>query len=217
MHIPDGFVSGPINIATFAVSAAVCGVAVARANRTLGERQVPLLGVTAAFVFAAQMLNFPIAIGTSGHFMGAVLAAILLGPLNAVLILGLVLTIQCLLFADGGLSALGSNIFNMGIVGGLGGYGVFALLRAALPKTRRCFLASAAAAAWASIVLAAAACAVEIGLSGTYPLAATLPAMTGVHVLIGIGEGLITTVTLSLVLASRPDLVPAWRPAAQEA
>ena len=151
VHIPDALVSGPLNVATYVVSAGVCGLAVARANKTLGERQVPLLGVTAAFVFAAQMLNFPIIGGTSGHFLGAVLASVLLGPLNACLIMALVLVIQCLWFGDGGLTALGTNIFNLGIIGGIVCYYLFRVVRLALPKTRGGFLA--ATAIWASQAL----------------------------------------------------------------
>lgn len=211
MHIPDGFISAPINVAAFAASAAVCGAAVRRANRTLGEREIPLLGVTAAFIFAAQMVNFPVMAGTSGHFLGAVLAAVLLGPLNACLILALVLVIQCLLFSDGGITALGSNIFNMGIAGGIGGYAIFYAARMMLPKSRAAFFAAAGLAAWASIVLAASCCAVELALSGTAPLWATLPAMAGVHAVIGVGEAVITCATLSVVMAARPDLIGAWR------
>lgn len=211
MHIPDGFVSGPVNVATYAASIAVCGLAVVRANKTIGERQVPLLGVTAAFVFAAQMLNFPIAGGTSGHFLGALLAAVLLGPLNACLIIALVLGIQCLAFADGGLTALGTNIFNMGIIGGIFCYYLFQALKAVLPKTRGGFLAAVAMAAWVSVVLASAVCALELAVSGTSPLAMALPAMTAVHVLIGLGEAIITTAVISVVLASRPDLVATWK------
>ena len=212
MHIPDGFVSGPINIATYIASAAVCGLAVAKANKTLGERQIPLLGVTAAFIFAAQMLNFPIAGGTSGHFLGALLAAVLLGPFNACLILAVVLAIQCLFFGDGGLTALGTNIFNMGIVGGIICCWLFTGLRFVLPKTRGCFLAAVAIAAWSSVVLASAACALELAISGTSPLKIALPAMAGVHALIGLGEAVITVVVIKVVLASRPDLVATWHP-----
>lgn len=211
MHIPDGFVSGPINIATYAGSIVVCGLAISRANKTMGERQVPLLGVTAAFIFAAQMLNFPIGGGTSGHFLGALLAAVLLGPLNACLIMALVLAIQCLAFADGGLTALGTNIFNMGIVGGIGCYYLFQSLKAVLPKTRGGFLAAVAIAAWISVVLASAVCALELSISGTSPLSVVLPTMIGLHALIGIGEAIITTVVISTVLASRPDLVASWK------
>lgn len=212
MHIPDGFVSAPISAAAFAGAAVVCGVAVARAEKTLGERQIPLVGVTAAFVFAAQMLNFPVAAGTSGHFMGAALAAILLGPLNGALVMALVVIIQCLLFADGGLTALGTNILNMGVIGGMGGYGVCRVVSALAPSSKAGFLAAAAVASWSSVVLASSACAVELGLSGTYPVGVTLPAMAGIHAAIGLGEALVTTMTLSTVLIARPDLVPGFRP-----
>jgi cobalt/nickel transport system permease protein len=190
-------------------------VAAARAGRTLGDRQTPLLGMTAAFLFAAQMLNFPVAGGTSGHFMGAVLAALLLGPLNACLVMAVVLAIQALVFSDGGVTALGSNLFNMGLVGGFGGWLVFAGVRAALPRARGVFLAAAGLGAWVSVVAAASACAVELALSGTSPLAVVLPAMAGIHAVIGLGEALITVTVLSTVLAVRPDLVAAW-PARQE-
>lgn len=209
MHIPDGlFVNGGVvHTATAAASAVAGGVAIWRANRTLGPRQVPLLGVSAAFVFAAQMLNFPIAGGSSGHFLGAVLAAVVLGPWNAFLIMTVVLVIQCLLFADGGLTALGSNIFNMALLGGVCGYGVFWAVRSALPRGRWSFLTATAVASWVSVVLASAACAVELALSNTIPLRVALPAMVGVHALIGIGEAIITTAALSVVLAARPDLI----------
>jgi cobalt/nickel transport system permease protein len=212
MHIPDGLVSAPINIATAVVSTGVGVAAVARARRTLGDKQVPILGVSAAFVFAAQMLNFPVAAGTSGHFLGALLVALLLGPLNGFLVMAVVLVIQGLLFADGGLTALGTNIFNMGIVGGLGGYGLFRLLTLLLPRRKGAFVAAAAVSAWFSVVLAASVCAVELALSGTAPLAVALPAMAGVHLLIGIGEGIISAVVISLMLGVRPDLVIAWKP-----
>jgi cobalt/nickel transport system permease protein len=207
MHIPDGFVSGRINLAAYAVSVGVCAVAIARANRTLGERQVPLLGITAAFIFAAQMLNFPVAGGTSGHFLGALFGAVLLGPLNACLAMAVVLAIQCLVFADGGLTALGVNILNMGVIGGIGSYIVFYALRLLLPRSRRGLLTAAAAAAWCSVVLAAGACALELALSGASPMRIVVPAMLGVHALIGVGEAVITSVVLSTILAVRPDLV----------
>jgi cobalt/nickel transport system permease protein len=211
VHIPDGLISTPINLAAAAVSAGVGAAAVARARRTLGEKQVPILGVSAAFVFAAQMLNFPVAAGTSGHFLGALLVALLLGPLNGFLVMAVVLVIQALLFADGGLTALGTNIFNMGILGGFGGYGLFRLLCLLLPRRKGTFVAAAAAAAWFSVVLAASACAVELALSGTSPLAVALPAMAGVHALIGVGEAIISAVVISLMLGVRPDLVTTWR------
>ncbi len=211
MHVPDGFISGPISLAGYALSAAVAGVAFARARKDPEESLPPLLGVTAAFVFAAQMINFPVALGTSGHFLGAVLAAVLLGPWNACIVLSLVVGLQCLLFADGGLTALGINVFNMGVVGVFFGYGVFWILGRLL-RGRAGFMIAAAVAAWASVLAASSACALELGFSGTVPLRYVLPAMGGVHALIGIGEAVITATSLSVVLAARPDIVTAWRP-----
>lgn len=211
MHILDGLVSGPINAATYAISGAAIAYSVARSRRTLEERQVPLLGVTSAFVFAAQMLNFPIAGGTSGHFLGGVLSAVMLGPANACLILFLVLLVQCLGFADGGITALGSNFFNMGLVGAVGGYGIFRALVAVLPRGRSTFLAAVAVASWCAVVGGAAACAVELGLSGRMPMGVALGAMIGVHSLIGVGEALITTAVVSMVMVARPDLIQGWR------
>jgi cobalt/nickel transport system permease protein len=208
MHLPDGLLSHSITLATCAGSFGVCAAAVIKASRDLDERQVPLLGMTGAFIFAAQMLNFPIAVGTTGHFMGAALAAILLGPLNACFVLALVLGIQCLLFGDGGLTALGANTFNMGVVGAFTAYGVFYVLRLLLPATRWGTLAASAVAAWLSIVAAAGMCALELAWSGANPLWAVMPAMVGIHAVIGVGEAAITTATLSAVLLTRPDLMP---------
>ena len=213
MHLPDGLVSNQIALASYAVSAGAVTLALQRAKRSLDERQVPLLGVTAAFIFAAQMLKFPVAGGTSGHFLGAVLAAVLLGPLNAILVMTLVLFIQCLVFADGGLTALGANVFNMGVIGGGAGYLLFRLCQGLFPKTRRGFLAAAAIASWFSVVLAAGACALELAVSGVSPLGMVVPALVLVHALIGIGEAMITFAMLSMVLAVRRDLIPpATRP-----
>ncbi len=207
MHIPDGFVSGEINTVTYAVSAITVGIAASRAKKNLEEKSVPLVGITAAFVFAAQMLNFPVAGGTSGHFLGALLAAILLGPLNGFLVMAVVLVIQSILFADGGITALGSNIFNMGIVAGLGGFMIFKVLSILLPKKRLYFLVPVSLASWLSVVVASAFCSLELALSGTSPFSIVFPAMVGVHSLIGIGEAIITTTVLSVVMASRPDLI----------
>jgi cobalt/nickel transport system permease protein len=208
VHIPDGFVSGGINLGAGATALALVNVALWRARRTLEDRVVPLLATTAAFLFAAQMINVPVAGGASGHLLGAVLAAVLLGPWNALLIMALVLTLQCLLFADGGLTALGTNICNLGLIGGVLGYGIFRALRAVLTDSRSGFLIAAGVAAWFSVVLAATACALELAISGTAPLSLVLPAMVSVHAVIGIGEALITTSILSLVLTARPDLLP---------
>jgi len=211
MHIPDGFVSTPINVAMLAVSAAACGLAVRKSKGSLEERQAPLLGVTAAFIFAAQMLNFPIGGGTSGHFLGSALAFVMLGPWNACLIMSIVLIIQCLAFADGGLSALGTNIFNMGVIGGVGCYYVFKGFQWLLPRTRTGFMTAVAISSWLSVVVAAAFCALELGFSGTSPLYVVLPAMIGVHAVIGVGEALITTAILSVVISARGDLVSAYQ------
>jgi cobalt/nickel transport system permease protein len=207
MHIPDGFMSAPVNVASAAVSIGAVGYALARAKTTLEEKQIPLLGVTAAFIFAAQMLNFPVAAGTSGHFMGAALAAVLLGPLNAVIAMTLVVVLQCLLFGDGGLTALGTNVFNMAILGSFVGWGGFRLIHSFLPKGKPSFLLAAGIAAWISIVIASSVCALQLAFSGTSPLMIALPAMAGMHAVIGVGEALITMAILSTVLVSRPDLI----------
>jgi cobalt/nickel transport system permease protein len=207
VHIPDGFVAGPLNLTTAVVGAGALNLASRRAAQRLQERSVPLLGMTAAFVFAAQMLNFPVAAGTSGHFLGAVFTAVLLGPWCAVLVMAVVLLLQCLLFADGGLTALGTNFFNLGIVAGLGGYGIYRSLRRLLGANRRATLLAAAGAAWASVVLAATACALELAFSGTAPLALVLPAMVTTHAVIGLGEAAITWIVLALVQEARPDLL----------
>ncbi len=207
MHIPDGFLSHGINSATFVVSAGACAYGVKKVNRKFGEREVPLMGVTAAFVFAAQMVNFPIAGGTSGHFLGAVFSSVLLGPWAGLVIMTLVLAVQCLGFADGGLTALGSNIFNMGVIGALGGYGLFAFIYRLFRRNRKGFSIAVAVASWFSIVMGATAAAVELALSGTSPLLLVLPTMAGVHAVIGVGEAVITTTALSLILKTRPDLV----------
>ena len=207
MHIPDGFLSHGINASTFVVSAGACAYAVKKVNQTFGEKEVPLMGVTAAFVFAAQMLNFPIAGGTSGHFLGAVFSSVLLGPWASLIILTIVLMVQCLGFADGGLTAIGSNIFNMGVIGALGGYSVFYILYTLLRKSQKGFFIALAVSSWLSIVMSAAAAAIELALSGTSPFMIALPAMAGVHAIIGIGEAIITTTAVSLILKTRPDLV----------
>ncbi len=206
MHIPDGFLSVATVATTYAASAGGVGFAVKEVNKKLKEKQVPLMGILAAFIFAAQMLNFPIAGGTSGHLIGAALAAILLGPWAAILIMSCVLIAQSLLFQDGGLLALGANIFNMGIVATFSAYFIYRLATAAFGESRKSRLVGGFIGAWGSVVIASVACALELALSGTSPMAVVLPAMTGIHALIGIGEGLITTAALSLVLVARADL-----------
>ncbi len=208
MHIPDGFINAATSIGAGAATAATLGVAVRKAGTELDDRRAPLAGLVAAFLFAMQMLNFPVAAGTSGHLIGGVLAAVLVGPWAAAICLAVVLLVQAL-FADGGLTALGLNILNMGVVAGMGGYLVFLAVRKVLPRTKGAVVAASAVAAGLSVVMTAAAFVVEFALGGTadVPLATVLVAMVGVHVLIGVGETVITAMTVSAVLKVRPDLV----------
>ena len=206
MHIPDGFLNVATAATPYVVSAGGIGYAVKEVNKKLKEKQVPLMGVLAAFIFAAQMLNFPVIGGTSGHLIGAALAAILLGPWSAVLIMSCVLIAQSLIFQDGGLLALGANILNMGIIAPFSAYFLYKLGKSILGDNRKGRLIGGFAGAWISVFLAATACAVELALSGASPWGLVLPAMAGIHALIGIGEGLITMAALSVVLATRADL-----------
>lgn len=206
MHIPDGFLNVATAATTYAASAGGIGYAVRAANKHLKEKQVPLMGILAAFIFAAQMLNFPVAGGTSGHLIGAALAAILLGPWAAVLIMSCVLIAQSLIFQDGGLLALGANIFNMGIVATFSAYFLYRLSVSLLGESKRSRFIGGFIGAWGSVVLASIACAIELAVSGVSSMTVVLPAMAGIHSLIGIGEGLITVAALGLVLAARADL-----------
>lgn len=206
MHIPDGFLDTKIWVTLSVISAATIGLAVKKTGNKLGEKHIPMMGVLAAFIFAAQMLNFPIAGGTSGHFMGGVLAAILLGPFSGILILTTILIVQCLVFQDGGLTALGANIFNMGVISTIIGYYLYLVISKITGNIKIKFI-SAFIASWLSIVLAASACAIELAISGTSPLKFVLPAMVGIHALIGIGEGIITVLVLSFISRIRPDLL----------
>jgi cobalt/nickel transport system permease protein len=207
MHIPDGFISAPVATAGCVVAAGCIAYAVKATNKKMGEKEIPLMGVLAAFIFAAQMLNFPIAGGTSGHLIGAALAAILLGPWAGVLIMTCVLVVQCLIFQDGGLFALGANIVNMGIIAGFVGCYVYRGGAFLFGGHKRRILVSGGIAAWLSVVMASVACAFELAISGTVPLGVALPAMAGVHALIGIVEGAITAAVLALVMATRADLL----------
>jgi cobalt/nickel transport system permease protein len=198
VHIPDGFLDTRIWVGAGVLSAGAVAAAVAKTRKVLEDRQVPALGVMAAFIFAAQMVNFPVAGGTSGHLLGGALAAILLGPWSAGLILTTVLIIQMLFFYDGGLTALGANVLNMAVIAPWVAYGtcrlVSNLFRSSAGRTAAIFLAS-----WMSVMAAALAASLEIAFSGTVPLKIVLPAMLGWHALIGIGEGLITVVVVSFV------------------
>lgn len=208
LHAPDGFFSMPVIIASYVVVAAVVAFSIRRANRSLNERLVPVMGVMAAFIFAAQMLNFPVAGGTSGHLIGGALAAIILGPWAAILVMVAVVGLQALLFQDGGLIVMGVNLINMSIVSVLAGYGAYWLaLRFGSGYTP--IMVGGFAAAWLSVVISAVATALLLSLSGTSPLAIALPAMTLAHMLIGIGEGLITVFALMFIRQARPELLKA--------
>lgn len=206
MHIPDGFLSTATVVTTGVISVGGVANAVRIANKKLGEKHIPMMGILAAFIFAAQMLNFPVAGGTSGHIIGAALVAILLGPWAAVIIMSVVLIAQCLIFQDGGLLALGANIFNMGVVAGFSAYYIYRIMGLLLGDSSRSKLVAGFIAAWSSVLLASIACAIELAVSGTLPLSVVLPAMAGVHSIIGIGEGLVTVAVVSVVLSTRADL-----------
>ena len=207
LHAPDGFLSVPVALAMWIVAIVVVAVSVQRAGRTFDERAIPLMGVTAAFIFAAQMINFPVAGGTSGHLLGAVLAAILLGPWAGTLVMASVIAVQALLFQDGGLLAMGANIVNMGLVGTIGGYAIYRATAGLLGGEERSRLPAAAVAAWLAVRAGAAAMSLELVVSGTTTLAVVLPAMLGTHALIGIGEAIITVGALALIQSVRPDLL----------
>jgi cobalt/nickel transport system permease protein len=208
VHIPDGFINASTSLGAGAVAAGGLGVSLRRTAQTLQEKQAPLAGLVAAYIFAVQMLNFPVAAGTSGHLLGGALAAVLVGPWAGAICVAVVLLVQGLLFADGGLTALGLNITNMAIVATFGGYAAFLLLRRLLPASRSAAAAAAGVAAGISVVLASVAFVVEYAIGGTdAPVGTVFAAMVGVHTLIGVGEGIITALTVGVVLGVRPDLV----------
>ncbi|RAM51526.1 MAG: cobalt transporter [Hapalosiphonaceae cyanobacterium JJU2] len=210
MHIPDGFISPPVAVVTGVASVAMLGISLTRSRDAFGIKHAPILGLTTAFIFAAQMINFPVAGGTSGHLLGGTLAAIILGnPWAGTICIATVLIIQAVLFADGGITALGANIFNMAIVGVWVGWSLTQTLQRLFGGYKSRLPLAAGIAAAVSVVVAAIACAIELAISGTAPLGLVLPAMTGVHILIGIGEGLITSGVLTYLATVRPDLLPA--------
>ena len=189
MHIPDGFLNVTISIIFWVITVIFVGIAVRKTQGQFGERQIPLMGVMAAFIFAAQMINFPVAGGTSGHMLGGALAAIVLGPWAGVLVMTTVVGVQGLVFQDGGLLVMGANIFNMGILTALIGYGLY---RGTEGRSRGTRLVVAGIAAWLSVVAGSLMASFQLWLSGTSALRVVFPAMLGVHLLIGIGEALVT-------------------------
>jgi len=214
VHVPDGFLDAPTSVATGAVAVTAVGLALRGARRELDDRTAPLAGLVAAFVFATQMVNFPVGAGTSGHLLGGALAAALVGPWTAVLVVSVVLLVQALLFADGGLTALGTNITLMAVVGVGVGWLVLVGVRAVLPKRVASVPVAAAVGAFVSVPAAAAAFTGLFALGGVadIPTGTVLAAMVGWHAVIGLGEALITGAVVSAVAASRPDLVYAARP-----
>ena len=204
MHIPDGFLSLYVSVICWVITAITISMAVSRTNRSLGEKQVPLMGVMAAFIFAAQMINFPVAGGTSGHLLGGALAAIMLGPWAGMLVMTAVIAVQGLLFQDGGLLAMGANILNMGLITCAIGYGLY---RSVSGGSRILKLSVVGIAAWLSVMAGAFFTALQLWLSGTSHLQVVIPAMLFVHTLIGLGEAVITVAALSFVLQTRPDLL----------
>jgi cobalt/nickel transport system permease protein len=209
MHVPDGFIDVPVSAATGVIAAAAVAVSLRGAHRELNERTAPLAGLVAAFIFAVQMLNFPVAAGTSGHLLGGALAAILVGPYTGILCISVVLLMQGILFADGGLTALGVNVTDMALTTTVVSYLIFRALVRVLPRARRSVTVSAFVAALLSVPAAALVFTLIYELGGTtdIPIGDVLTAMVGVHVLIGIGEAAITALTVGAVIAVRPDLV----------
>ncbi|MFC5065185.1 energy-coupling factor ABC transporter permease [Actinomycetospora atypica] len=208
MHMSDGIVDAPVSIAFGLVALVGLAICVARARRDLDDRTAPLAGLVAAFVFAVQMLNFPVLPGVSGHLLGGALTAILVGPYVGALCVAIVLVLQALLFADGGLSALGTNITNMALIGTFVGFAVAVALRPLARRSRAGLLVTAFVAAWVNTVVASMGFVLEYALGGQgLALGTVFGLMAGFHALIGIGEGLITALTVGAVAAVRPDLV----------
>ncbi len=204
LHIPDGFLSLTVSIICWVISALTISVAVSRSNKSLGERQIPLMGIMAAFIFAAQMINFPVAGGTSGHLLGGTLAAITLGPWAGMLVMTAVISVQALLLQDGGLLVMGANILNMGLITAAIGYGLY---RSVSTGSRTLKLTVAGIAAWLSVMAGALFTSLQLWLSGTSQLQVVIPAMLGVHALIGLGEAFITVAALTFIFQTRPDLL----------
>lgn len=204
LHIPDGFLNLVVSLTCWVITVLVLSVAVSRTNKSLGEKQVPLMGIMAAFIFAAQMINFPVAGGTSGHLLGGALAAIVLGPWAGMLVMAAVIAVQGLLFQDGGLLVMGANILNMGLLTAAIGYGLYRLV---VNSSKTVKLAVIGVAAWLSVMAGALATSLQLWLSGTSYLQTVVIAMMSVHALIGLGEALITVAAVSFILRTRPDLL----------
>jgi cobalt/nickel transport system permease protein len=208
MHIPDGYLSFPVSLGTGAIAIALIALSLNRVQSQYKERAVPLMGVSAAFIFAAQMINFPIIGGTSGHLMGGTLAGILLGPWAGSLVMSVVFIVQSVMFQDGGLTALGANITIMGLIGTFGGYYLYRVIRFLIGSSTWLGMSVATAiASWTSVVVASAVCAILLALSDTVPLVVGMTAMLAWHLMIGIGEALITLAVVSFIWKTRRELI----------
>lgn len=208
LHIPDGFLSLPVSLVCWILAIALIALSLNRVQAQYQEKAVPLMGVCAAFIFAAQMINFPIPGGTSGHLLGGTLAGVLLGPWAGSLVMVVVFIVQAAIFQDGGLTVLGANITNMGLIGTFGGYYVYRTIRYAIGRDSWTGVAvGTVAASWLSVFVAAILTAFQLALSGTVPLGIALTAMASWHILIGIGEALITLAAVSFIWRTRPDLI----------
>ncbi len=208
MHIPDGLLSLPLVAVTWGLALGLIALALKQVDSEYKERTVPLMGVCAAFIFAAQMINFPIPGGTSGHLLGGTLAGVLLGPWAGSLVMAVVFIVQAFLFQDGGVTVLGANVVNMGLIGTFGGYYLYRLVRNLVGRTSlKGVLVGTAVAAWSSVVVAAIVAAVQLALSGAVPLAVGLTAMAAWHVMIGVGEAVISVIAVSYIWRTRPDML----------
>jgi cobalt/nickel transport system permease protein len=206
MHIPDGFLSTEVLAFMWLLTILVLTFAVKKTNNRLSEKHVPMIGVLAACIFAAQMLNTPVAGGTSGHLLGSVLAAVILGPMTASIVMATVFFVQGIFFQDGGVTALGANIFNMGFMGTFVGYYVYVLIKKIVGGEAGKFIALAVA-AWLSVVLASAGTAIEIAVSGIIPMMVVLPAMVSIHVIVGLIEAGVSVAVIGFLAKTRPDLL----------
>jgi cobalt/nickel transport system permease protein len=209
VHIPDGFINAGVSAAAGVVSAGGIGYSLLRAKETLSEKLAPMAGLVAAFIFAVQMLNFPVAAGTSGHLLGGCLAAIMVGPWAGAIVIAVVLLVQALLFADGGLTAYGLNVFLFSLIGSWGGYAIFRGIRSVLPATRGSAVGATGVAAFVTVVLTSIAFVVlySLGGNGDAPIGTVFAAMVGVHSLIAVGEAVISAFVVGVVLGVRPDMV----------
>jgi cobalt/nickel transport system permease protein len=206
MHVPDGLIGPVTAIVTWVVAVVVVGYALRRSREELDDRSIPIVGLTAAFIFAAQMVTVPVAGGTSAHLLGGAMAGIMLGPWVGTLVVSVVYMVQAVAFADGGITALGANVLAMGVLAAVGGYYLFRAITAVLPRTRWAYLGSVAVTSWVTIVAAAALVSVFIVFGGPLPLAA-FPVMIGVHMAVGVLEAAISVSVIAAVMASRPDLL----------